>query len=36
MDHDHIITWNFSNDDTAEMPAPKMMIAFIITLGEIM
>ena len=20
---DHIITWNFSNDDTAEMPAPK-------------
>jgi len=20
---DHIITWNFSNHDTAEMPAPK-------------
>ena len=20
---DHIITWNFSNDDTAEIPAPK-------------
>ena len=20
---DHIITWNFSNDDAAEMPAPK-------------
>jgi len=23
---DHIITWNFSNDDTAEMPAPKSTV----------
>jgi len=22
---DHIIIWNFSNDDTAEMPAPKRL-----------
>ena len=23
---DHIITWNFANDDTAEMPAPKSTV----------
>jgi len=23
---DHIITWSFSNDDTAEMPAPKSTV----------
>jgi len=23
---DNIITWNFSNDDTAEMPAPKSIV----------
>jgi len=26
---DHIITWNFSNDDTAEMPAPKSTVHWI-------
>ena len=23
---DHIIIWNFSNDDTAEIPAPKISV----------
>jgi len=26
---DHIITWNFSNDDTAEMPAPKSTVHWL-------
>jgi len=26
---DHIITWNFSNDDTAEMPAPKSTVHWV-------
>ena len=26
---DHIITWNFSNDDTAEMPAPKCTVHWL-------
>ena len=26
---DHIITWNFSNDDTAEMSAPKSTVHWI-------
>ena len=26
---DHIITWKFSNDDTAEMPAPKSTVHLI-------
>jgi len=26
---DHIITWNFSNDDTAKMPAPKSTVHWI-------
>ena len=26
---DHIITWNFSNDDTAEMPAPKSTVPWL-------
>jgi len=26
---DHIITWNFSNDFTAEMPAPKSTVHWI-------
>jgi len=25
----HIITWNFSNDDTAEMPAPKSTMYWV-------
>jgi len=26
---DHNITWNFSNDDTAEMPAPKSIVHWL-------
>jgi len=26
---DHIITWNFFNDDTAEMPAPKITVHWL-------
>jgi len=26
---DHIITWNFSNDDMAEMPAPKSTVHWV-------
>jgi len=26
---DHIIMWNFSNDDTAEMPAPKSTVRWL-------
>ena len=26
---DHIITWNFSDDDTAEMPAPKSTVYWL-------
>jgi len=26
---DHIMTWNFSNDDTAEMPAPKSTVHWV-------
>ena len=26
---DHIITWNFANDDTAEMPAPKSTVYWL-------
>jgi len=26
---DHIITWNISNDDTAEMPAPKSTVHWL-------
>jgi len=26
---DHIITWNFSNDDTAEMLAPKSTVHWL-------
>jgi len=26
---DHIITWNFSNDDTAEMPAPNSTMHWV-------
>ena len=26
---DHIMTWNFSNDDTAEMPAPKSTVHWL-------
>ena len=26
---DHIITWNFSNDDSAEMPAPTSTVHWI-------
>ena len=31
---DHIITWNLSNDDTAEMPAPKEYSALVRSVCE--
>ena len=33
---DHIITWNFSNDNTAEMPAPKSTVHWLERVRKIM
>jgi len=31
---DHIITWNFPNDGTAEMPAPKSTVHWLRAIDE--